>query len=400
MTREESQDEDPGSASPSRVRKALLWLVLGAALSGLTAGLLVVAEGAVRSREANRVTVPGNFPSAFYRHSRLQTALTRNQDYYGWFHVNRFGLRGPDIELERESDVLRVLAVGGSTTFETQVTGDAQTWPARLQHWLGEQAPDLRVEVLNAGVPGYTVFDHVIRLQLELFQFEPDVVLLLSGHNDISCAIMGRRTPQGSQPFRVPAESKTTRWLQSNSELYNKVKGRLAAMRFARSGRRRAARPAPSTEPAPRPQPREPQPLRCRPEQYRRDVTSFVALAKSMGFDVALVQALHQSGADAVTDPDSVTQAIWRNARPYVEPDSALRMHVRYRDILSEVAEAEGVHFIGTGAFGIEDQQYYGPGDPMHFNDEGADRMGREMAAALLRLGVLSDVIAPTSEPE
>ncbi len=370
----------------------------------ICAGLIWAAEAAVRNREANRATVPGNTPSAFYRHNRLRTALVRNQDYYGWFRVNRLGLRGPEIELEAPPGTFRVLAVGASTTFETQVTGDERTWPVRLEHWLEAELPGRDVQVLNAGVPGYTVFDNVVRLQMELFQFRPDLILLLSGHNDVSCAIQGRRTVSGDRPYQVLPESRLTTWLQQNSELYNKVKSRLAAIRFTRAGNARpavepAGAEAVSSQPPGPASPVASHPLRCGEPQYRRDVTSFVALAQSLGFEVALVQALHVSGSDATHELDTAVQAVWRNARPYVEPDSALRMHVRYRGILDEVAAERGVAFIPTGGFGISGLDLYGYRDPMHFNDEGADRMGRAMARALIELGLVTNDVRPSAPP-
>jgi len=368
--------------------------------------LLVVAEVAVRHRERTRTTVPGTRPSAFYRHDRLKSALVRNQDYYGWFHVNRFGLRGGEVDLRAEPGVTRILAVGGSTTFETQVTADERAWPAQLQERLGEALPGSRFEVLNAGMEGYAVFDNVIRLQLELFQFEPDVIIMLSGHNDVSCALFRGRGVYGNRPGQVLPQTKLNNWLQSNSELYNKVKARLRAMRFAGQGggsepgadegeeeSADAVRVTPVVETSTA----QEQPTLCGPEQYRRDVTSFVALAKTFGAEVVLVQALHRSGADAVSEPDEATADIWRHSRPYAPPDGALGMYVLYRDIQREVAESQGAHFIGTGDFGIEGDAYYGFRDPMHFNDAGAERMGQEMAAALIDAGVFS--LEPPESP-
>ncbi len=387
MSGTEARLKQDGSEDRTRRRSRRLAWIMGLLTLVVCGGLVVLAEAAVRYREANRSGVPGNVPSAFYRHNRLRTALVRNLDYYGWFRLNAHGLRGPEIDLETAPGTFRILAVGASTTFETQVTGDALTWPARLEHWLEAERPGSAVEVLNAGVPGYTVFDNIIRLQMELFQFRPDLILLLSGHNDVSCGIQGRRTVSGDRPAQVLPEGRLTTWLQQRSELYNKVKSRLAAIRFSRSGARPAVAERMETD-GPQLPPR-PQPLRCGEDQYRRDVTSFVALAESLGTEVALVQALHVSGSDATQEPDTAIQSIWRNARPYVEPDSALRMHVRYRGILEEVAAERGVLFIPTGSFGIVGPELYGYRDPMHFNDEGADRMGREMARVLIERGLV-----------
>jgi len=347
-------------------------------------GFLVAGEWAARYRERHRDTIPGSFPSAYYRHERLTVAMVRNLDYYGWFHVNSHGFRGPEIPVEQTPGRLRFMVVGGSAAFESQVTSDSRTWPARLQYWLEELGGFGDVEVINAGTPGYSVFDNLIRLQMELFQFDPDLIVLYQGHNDVSCATVdqaGRRRGTGNRPYQVAAESPWKRWLQQHSELYNKLLARWRTIRARTAGRQVVHESKPQKTTAPTP-------LQCGPRQFERDVASFLAVAQTLGIEVVIVQIVHASGADATAEADSTLRSYWRNTRPYVEPDSALRTYGRYREILQQVAERHSVKFIPTGQFGIEGMRYYGTRDPMHFNDEGADRMGRKVAEALLDLNV------------
>jgi lysophospholipase L1-like esterase len=43
---------------------------------------------------------------------------------------------------------------------------------------------------------------------------------------------------------------------------------------------------------------------------------------------------------------------------------------------------------VATNAFGLAGREWYVDGDPIHFNDRGAERMGEQMARALLNIGV------------
>ncbi len=70
---------------------------------------------------------------------------------------------------------VRILADGGSTTFDATVTADDSTWPAQLERLLVANHGPGSVEVLNAGVPGYAVFDNFIRLQSDLYRLKPDI---------------------------------------------------------------------------------------------------------------------------------------------------------------------------------------------------------------------------------
>ena len=122
--------------------------------------LVVLAEAVVRYRERHRASVPGSMPSLFYPHARLQRAMVRNFDYFGWVKVNSAGFRGPEVAEPKPEGVVRIMAVGGSVTFDFQVSGDDKAWPARLEHYLDRFNSRPRVEVINAGVGGYRVLDN------------------------------------------------------------------------------------------------------------------------------------------------------------------------------------------------------------------------------------------------
>ena len=94
------------------------------------------------------------------------------------------GIRDPGFDpLERREGVLRILALGGSTTYGLFVERADQVWPALvglgLQRTLGRE-----VEVINAAVPNYTTNEIVSMAAFWLSEFQPDIVLLHTGLND------------------------------------------------------------------------------------------------------------------------------------------------------------------------------------------------------------------------
>ena len=152
----------------------------------------LLGEALVRRREHSRNDVPGSITMLYYQHKRLGHGLVRNTDYFGWMRINRHGFRGSDMPIQKPAETHRIMVIGGSTTFDTQVSSDERTWPARLQYWLNHRDRGFPVEIVNAGVPGYRVIDHLIRLQTDLYRFQPDLIILYVGHNDISCATTER----------------------------------------------------------------------------------------------------------------------------------------------------------------------------------------------------------------
>jgi hypothetical protein len=88
-------------------------------------------------------------------------------------------LRSP--KLSATKDELRVLAVGDSTTFGLGVDDD-ETWPSQLQRLFDRSS--LEVEVINAGVPGYSSFQCRRFLEGWGMAMEPDIVVATFGFND------------------------------------------------------------------------------------------------------------------------------------------------------------------------------------------------------------------------
>jgi len=74
--------------------------------------------------------------------------------------------------------VTRILCLGDSCTYGTGVTR-ADAFPALLDQLLGPS-----VDVVNAGVPGYTSYQAVRYLESEGLALEPDIVLFTLGFND------------------------------------------------------------------------------------------------------------------------------------------------------------------------------------------------------------------------
>lgn len=97
--------------------------------------------------------------------------------------VNEHGFRGPAPAAKKPPGALRVVAVGNSSTFGWGVN-DGETYPARLQELLRGRVAGRRVEVMNAGVPGYSSFQGTRLLAESVLPLAPDCVVLSFGFND------------------------------------------------------------------------------------------------------------------------------------------------------------------------------------------------------------------------
>lgn len=102
---------------------------------------------------------------------------------HGPIHVNAYGLRGPEPVLPKPPGLLRVVCLGGSSTFNYDADDDG-TWPALLEAWLRRDL-GRPVDVVNGGTPGYSTYQSSQRLRAELLSFQPDLVLVYHLWNDL-----------------------------------------------------------------------------------------------------------------------------------------------------------------------------------------------------------------------
>ena len=112
----------------------------------------------------------------------------------GLLKLNSHGLRGPEISKNKGNEY-RILSLGESSTFAGRAPYK-DCYSARLEKLLG-RINGRKVRVINAGVPGYTLFQGYQYLIDRGLQFNPDAVLLYFGYNDfLPVSYLANRTTQ------------------------------------------------------------------------------------------------------------------------------------------------------------------------------------------------------------
>jgi len=114
-------------------------------------------------------------------HPTLFWTLRPDATLEGSRWTNALGLRDRPVP-DPAPGQLRILALGESTTF-----GDGIAMHERYTEVLARELPRLaerRIVTINAGVPGYTLFQGVTWLRERGLALAPDAVLLYFGYND------------------------------------------------------------------------------------------------------------------------------------------------------------------------------------------------------------------------
>jgi lysophospholipase L1-like esterase len=97
---------------------------------------------------------------------------------------NALGFRDDDIEIPKPVGVFRIIATGGSTTYGDQLS-TSESWPQQLERILHEDYGLTNVEVINAGVVGYTSWNTFTNFAFRAIELEPDMVLVYDSVNDL-----------------------------------------------------------------------------------------------------------------------------------------------------------------------------------------------------------------------
>jgi lysophospholipase L1-like esterase len=97
--------------------------------------------------------------------------------------INPLGWRGEDVAIPKPPGTYRVVAIGASTTYG--FTPPDETYPAWMERILHEQYGLSQVEVVNAGVSGYTTWNSMISLATKVLELDPDLVIIYDATNDV-----------------------------------------------------------------------------------------------------------------------------------------------------------------------------------------------------------------------
>lgn len=252
------------------------------------------------------------------------------------------GIRDPGFDpTAKREGVLRLVALGGSTTYGLFVERSDQVWPALvglgLRETLGHE-----VEMINAAVPNYTTNEIIGMAAFWLPEFRADLVLLHTGLNDaFTVAFADEGGPDG----------RNFRHAWSHRELPPAWSRVMRASRFARllgaeilrSGGFLPGDMADATQMAPPPEGQRRENIEAATGKYfRRNLETIALLVRRSGAEPAFVEmALNpefEQGLDYYRD--AISAAVRRNNAILHETGERLGVPViRLYDSMRDPAE-------------------------------------------------------------
>jgi len=275
---------------------------------------------------------------------------------------NPDGFRGRPIQAEKSGGKVRIVCMGESSTYCTGIIKDEDTYPARLEHHL--QLAGISVEIINAGVGGYTSLENLMRYHFKIRCLQPDLVVYYFTHNDVH----PRRFPALSLDYREYSQSwfephnagLGLGWLGRRIALSKGDIGKIVRRYSEYSGRRHAA----NVEANP-------------PLAFRQNILALARMAHADGVQVLIALPNYHSAEEAAQGWQEVKNPAWR----------AVWEH---RTLVVKMAKAEGFNWFDFSSripYPKNDKEFPSEFylDGVHFNESGADLAGRMLAEELLK---------------
>jgi len=290
--------------------------------------------------------------------------------------LNSAGFRGPEFGPKRPG-VFRILALGDSCTFgyivRAMIGFVAQPYPLRLQHLVDRRLGPRRVEVLNAGLPGYNSFQGLLLLRTRLRDLEPDLVTVRFGWNDhfLSGAGEAAAFREPATPLGIAAED-----LLLRSKLYaflRRIGLELRAWREPVADQASAAFRSQGTWVPTIP-----------PEDFAHTLRRIVEVVRARGGEVWLLTAPRNPAPSA----EAAQQLAVHNRLDF---ERLMQVHEDYAQIVRRVGEETGALVVDLEAAYARHagEPVFLPTDVVHPTEGGHNLEAEALYAALVRRGVL-----------
>ena len=296
--------------------------------------------------------------------------------------INAQGFRGGDWA-QKDSSSCRIIVLGGSAAFGMGASRDDKVFLNLLQRRLNASM-ETRVEVYNAGVPGYGSKQELILLATSLLDYDPDMILIFDGWNDFYFSglrppavqealspsffeldeIIGRNTQRWLNVFRLSA---FFRWAERNIWIPHEGGRTRRFDRFSDN-------------------------LEVYLPDYRKNLERIVRLARAYGADVVIVsqpELFHREGE--IPEAEQEVRLRYNRKQHQGYEEFSRTQYPAFIEAARQVAVAEDVPSLdATAAFDEFDGVAFM--DFVHFTDEGNQLLAQYLFPAVFR--VLSQKIA------
>ena len=228
--------------------------------------------------------------------------------------------------------------------------------------------PDIAIEYINAGVPGYGVLDSLRTLTHRVFKFEPNLIVIYHATNDLSDNSFVEAERQGLVSHRSEEELS---WLSQYSLLWYLVQKNLRIMTLQRTVDELEGK------------------IELNPDAlaapFRSELLQLIHASKTATPLVALVTFSTQLRPEQSFEQRKRAATTSLYYMPYMSVEDLLIGFAIYNDVLREVADDFELVLIDHESTIPGDSDHFV--DSVHFTNQGSRAMAERVARGLASSG-------------
>ena len=288
----------------------------------------------------------------------------KGQQWGSLVSINSFGFRGKNFNLIKPPNTIRILCLGDSTTFGVGGLDNEDTYPFLLEKILNESKNLNNFEVINAGMPGSTVYEGYILLkQRNLMQLKPDIVIICYGWNDHMRAETGNVLTAYKRFFNNLLNNRFLCWRYLNNRFlyywrYLSAKFKNGYKKNTCSSNKRR--------------------LKINESEYKRYLSGIINLARSANAKVLIITA--------PWEPRLMHENIgWVKE----STEESFYLHPAYVNLTKEVGKRQRIKLVDLYSI-FESKKTSNPcvffNDPFHYNKSGAELIVSYVSKAIIEI--------------
>lgn len=347
--------------SLSKNRKGLLAFILVATIIVM---LFLAAEGITRARQYIKYGTATVSNNLYYdEESGLSIPVPNSRTKS--VSINSLGFRGPEIEMPKPPDRLRIGFIGASTTFCAEVSSNKKVWADIVTNELMSHFPELSIDYVNGGVPGYSTETSLINLEKRVMPLHPDIVIIYHATNDLAGETRDLAEKAGLERINLEKEAS---WLGRYSLLWQLVEKNLALISLQ------------STPTANDILNFDPQKIG---KDFKQNLEKLTDLAYKKGARLVVLVTFSIHLRDGMTaDQENSAMVSARYYMPYISVPDYAASFKRYNQLIKEAAEDKGALLVGNENSIPGDLQHFT--DSVHFTDAGSQLQADRIVSTLV----------------
>ena len=283
----------------------------------------------------------------------------------GTLTINEHGFRGQSFSVVPQPGVVRIACLGDSVVFGGGgMMNDDQTFPAVLGQLVGASLAAKHIEVINAGVPGWTTPKVLWDFEHRVAQFSPQVVVIYAIANDITAAMRTespKKTVTGMKSISL-----LSKWPKKNSVFYNAFRETTKFLRPETAGANFKEFPSSAKQ------------------KFYHDYKALVESCEKRGVTPVLVTLAQAFRPD---QPRQVQLDLLGGSLWGLGLEDVYLAHQTLNDVIRTIANEKGVPLVDIAERVPGGEKYFL--DAIHYSVEGQKAVAELLAESLEQSGVL-----------